>query len=76
MLKKLLKNFLFPKHKQVMKGHNLGTVIEIRAELSHMVKEIPAKYHQASFHAWKQYMHKCVCASRGYFEEDYIDNEN
>ncbi len=64
--------FLFPKLKEVMKGHHLGTIMGIKADSLHMLKEIPAKYYQECFHVWKQHMHKCISGSEDCFEENAL----
>ncbi len=55
-----------------MKGHRLGTIMGIKVELSHVLKEIPADY-QSYFHAWKRRMHKCICAPGDHLEGDRTD---
>ncbi len=64
---------LFPKLKEVMKGYNLKTIIGIKTESSHVIKEILVEDYQACVHAWKQRMHKRICADEYYFEGDHID---
>ncbi len=48
----------------------------IKAESSHVLKEIPAEDYQPCFLTWKQGIQKCMYASEDYFEGDHIDNEN
>ncbi len=46
--------FLFLKLKEVIKGHHLETIMRIKTKLLCLLKEIPAEYYQACFHALKQ----------------------
>lgn len=60
--------FLFPRLKSRLKGHHFGTIENVQAAVTSILKEIDVDEFQSSFHAWRSRWHRCIDAQGCYFE--------
>jgi len=57
--------FLFDKIKDAMRGTHFGSVEELKAEASRLLKVIPASDWKKCFESWKNRMRRCIAAEGG-----------
>lgn len=61
--------FLFPRLKSHLKGHHFGTVENVQAAVTSVLKDIHVQEFQASFRAWQSRWQRCIDARGCYFED-------
>ena len=61
--------FLFPRLKSRLKGHHFGTVENVQAAVTSVLKEMNVQEFQASFQAWQNRWKRCIDAQGSYFED-------
>ncbi len=65
--------FLFPRLKNVLKGHHFGGLEEIKRNATATLKAISKEEFAACFQQWKHRMEKCVTSGGNYFEGDKLE---
>ncbi|GFX11260.1 putative transposase [Trichonephila clavipes] len=64
--------FLFPKLKNLLKGHHFGTLENIQTAVTDQLKAIPiSEFHQC-YEEWKKRLQCCVASEGSYFEGDNV----
>ena len=61
--------FLFPRLKSCMKGRHFGTIENVQAAVTTILKDISIQEFQGSFQAWQNRWQRCVDAQGCYFEK-------
>ena len=61
--------FLFPRLKSCMKGQHVGTIENVQAAVTTILKDISIQEFKASFQAWQNRWQRCVDAQGCYFEK-------
>ena len=57
--------WLFDKVKDAMRGRHLGSVEEMKAAVTCILKAIPENEWAQCYESWKNWMRRCIAASRG-----------
>jgi hypothetical protein len=64
--------FLFPCHKNNLKGRHFGTFYNIQMSVIDELKGIPVEAFQHCCELWKQFLGRCVAAQGNYLEGDNL----
>ncbi|GFT80735.1 protein GVQW3 [Trichonephila clavipes] len=64
---------LFPKLKNHLKRHHLGTLENIQTAVTDQLKAIPISEFHQYYEEWKKRLQRCVASEGSYFEGDNVE---